>query len=143
MPDFYQVTSSSYLQQAGQPFTVTVTAFDGVTVNCWEDDHQDPVLVTFYDPLLFVPDDDQWDEFHYSNAALPGSLCRPDREPAGDEVLRCGAQRVISHVCQPVPLKTISDTSSGSMRVPHGQIPWMWPAARWVTSPSSTWGRCR
>ncbi len=81
LPSFYQVTSSSYFQQAGQPFTVTVTAFEGTTVNCWEDDHQDPVLVTFYDPALFVPGDDQWDEFHYSMRPYPAVFAGQTENP--------------------------------------------------------------
>jgi len=81
MPEFYQVTSSAYIHQAGQPFTVTVTAYDGTTVNCWEDDHQDPVLATFYDPGLFVPDDDQWDEFHYSARPYPAVFAHQTENP--------------------------------------------------------------
>ena len=54
MPTYYQVTSPSYNQPAGQSFPVTVTAYEGTTVNCWEDDHQDPVLATTTDPVNLV-----------------------------------------------------------------------------------------
>jgi len=82
MPDFYQVTSSAYIHEAGQPFTVTVgSAYGGTTVNCWEDDHQDPVLATFYDPDLFVPDDDQWDEFHWSQRPYPAVFASQTENP--------------------------------------------------------------
>jgi hypothetical protein len=65
MPMFYQVTSDSYEQLQDVPFVVTVTAYQGTTVNLWEDEHQDPVLETFTDHTLLNDHDGLWDEFWY------------------------------------------------------------------------------
>jgi hypothetical protein len=62
----YQVTSDSYVQTAGVPFTVTVSSIE-TTINLWEDDHQDPVLTTFTNPALLNDHDGLWDEFWYTS----------------------------------------------------------------------------
>jgi len=67
----YAVSSDSYLQTAGVPFTVTVTAISS-TINLWEDNHQRPVLETFTDPLLFDQTGGEWDEFDWVNRDYPG-----------------------------------------------------------------------
>ena len=71
IPVYYDVTSPSYTQTETIPFPVTVTE-NAIRINCWEDDHQDPVLYTFYDPNQFVPDDNLWDEFHVQPEGLSG-----------------------------------------------------------------------
>ncbi len=63
-PPFYTVTSASYDQLEDAPFQVTVTAYPGLTINLWEDAHQDPVRTTFTDPTLLNDHDGQWDEFY-------------------------------------------------------------------------------
>ena len=62
---FYSVTSASYEQEEDMPFEVVVTAYPGATINLWEDNHQNPILTTFSDPLLLNDHDGQWDEFWY------------------------------------------------------------------------------
>ena len=62
----YVVTSTSYVQTAGVPFTVTVSSVE-TTINLWEDEHQDPVLTTFTNPALLNDHDGQWDEFWYQS----------------------------------------------------------------------------
>jgi uncharacterized repeat protein (TIGR01451 family) len=63
IPSFYEVTSDAYVQTAGEPFTVTVTAYEGTQFYCADDDHQDPELTTFTDSDLFDDTDGEWDEF--------------------------------------------------------------------------------
>ena len=71
-PPYFQVTSTSYTQTTGVPFEVNVTAFQ-TTVNCWEDNHQDPVLATTTDPnvLTYNAAAGQWTEFHYTLGNRP------------------------------------------------------------------------
>jgi hypothetical protein len=71
MPMFYQVTSPSYEHLAGDSFLVTVTAYEGTTINCWEDDHQDPVLATTTDPAPLETTPGEWTEFHYVSGGRP------------------------------------------------------------------------
>jgi len=61
-PQSYLVTSDSYTQVAGVPFTVTVSNVE-TTINLWEDEHQDPALQTFTEPALFNETDGEWNEF--------------------------------------------------------------------------------
>ena len=70
VPSFYQVTSPSYVQTAGDPFQVSVTMNAGATINLWEDEHQDPVLVTTSDvnTLNSNSANAQWTEFLYTAA---------------------------------------------------------------------------
>ncbi len=67
----YDVSSTSYIQDVGVPFDVTVSALSN-RINLWEDNHQRPVLATFTDPSLFDDTDGQWDEFHYVQRDYPG-----------------------------------------------------------------------
>ena len=66
-PPLYQLTSTSYSQTVGVPFTVTVTAFQ-TTINGWEDAHQDPVLATTTEAsvLTYNAAAGQWTEFLYT-----------------------------------------------------------------------------
>ena len=68
-PPLYQLTSTSYSQTVGVPFTVTVTAFQ-TTINGWEDLHQDPVLATTSDVgvLTYNSAAGQWTEFLYTTS---------------------------------------------------------------------------
>jgi len=62
-------------QGAGLVNFDTVLAADmppEVTINCWEDEHQDPVLTTLTDPSLLNLLDDRWDEFWWSKRDYPG-----------------------------------------------------------------------
>ena len=66
VPSYYRVTSPSYLQTAGVPFPVTVTAYE-TQIDLWEDANQDPVLVTTTDAADLIETDGQWDEFLYTS----------------------------------------------------------------------------
>ncbi len=58
-----------------QTLTPTVTAtqpLSEVLINCWEDAHQDPVLVTTTNPADLVTTDNLWTEFYWSGRAYPG-----------------------------------------------------------------------
>ena len=65
-PDYLSVTSPSYEQTAGVPFSVTVTTFE-TSINLWEDNHQSPVLETTTDvnDLLYNSANALWTEFLY------------------------------------------------------------------------------
>jgi hypothetical protein len=47
----------------GSGVTFTSESGGGLQINCWEDDHQDPVLTTFTNAGLFDDTDGEWDEF--------------------------------------------------------------------------------
>ena len=66
-PPYYQLTSPSYIQRSGVPFTVTVDAYQA-TINAWEDDHQDPVLATTTEAseLTYNAAAGNWTEFLYT-----------------------------------------------------------------------------
>jgi hypothetical protein len=50
-------------------------------INCWEDSHQDPVLSTVSDPLMLVPDDNEWTEYQESGASVAGIFASPAEDP--------------------------------------------------------------
>jgi hypothetical protein len=52
--------------------TVNGTTPTQVTINLWEDAHQDPVLTTFTNAGLLNDHDGLWDEFKYSGRSFPG-----------------------------------------------------------------------
>ena len=55
--------------------STTVSSGDiTITINLWEDDHQDPVLTTITDPALLNDQDGQWDEFDYTGRPYPTIL---------------------------------------------------------------------
>ena len=127
---------------AGTPFQVTVTdAFQG-TINCWEDNHQDPVLYTFYDSTQFVPDDDQWDEFHYNQRDYPGVFAGQTENPPVMKfytVVPNGTYRVIANFIAPMITGIIMD-----LILPHRvNFRWTSPPARLAILPNSTWARSR
>ena len=64
----------------GSGVTFTSEASGGVRINCWEDDHQDPVLVTTESPADLVETDGQWTEFFW-----PDSRPYPSVMAAADE----------------------------------------------------------
>jgi hypothetical protein len=74
MPMFYQVTSPAYEYLEGEAFPVTVTAYDGTTINLWEDEHQDPDLETTSDWTLLETTPGEWTEFHYSSRPFPSVM---------------------------------------------------------------------
>jgi len=57
-----------------------VTGFD-TTINVWEDDHQDPILVTGYVAGNMNPTNNQWDEFHWDQRAYPGVFAGVNENP--------------------------------------------------------------
>ena len=71
VPTFYTLTSPSYQQIANTPFTVTIEAYTGATINLWEDDHQAPILTTFTNAALLNDNDGLWDEFWYQSGGRP------------------------------------------------------------------------
>jgi len=80
----YLVSSDSYLQTAGVPFTVTVSMVEPA-INLWEDDHQDPALETTTDPNDLDDTDGQWTEFHYvaGGRPYPSVMAGADEEDYG------------------------------------------------------------
>ena len=70
-PPYYQLSSSSYIQTAGVPFTVNVDAFH-TTINAWEDNHQEPVLITTQSEATLISNASNhiWTEF-LANLYLP------------------------------------------------------------------------
>ncbi|MFN2154937.1 MAG: hypothetical protein ACK2UX_06850, partial [Anaerolineae bacterium] len=52
-----------------------------IRINCWEDDHQDPVLPTIYSPDLPDPLDNAWGEFQWDQRDYPGVFAGRDEEP--------------------------------------------------------------
>jgi len=100
IPGYYDVSSESYVQMAGVPFQVTVTA-NALQLNCWDDDIQNPDLYTFYDADQFVPDDDQWDEFKYHLRDYPGVFASQTENPPVMEfsgVVPNGTYQVIANL---------------------------------------------
>ena len=65
-PTYYRLTSASYVQTAGAPFDINVTAYV-TTVNLWEDSHQQPALATTQDVNTLVANSaaGQWTEFYF------------------------------------------------------------------------------
>jgi hypothetical protein len=75
---FYQVTSPAYEYAEGEAFPVTVTAYQGATINLWEDDHQDPILETTSDVTLLESTPGEWTEFYYSSRPFPSVMAAHD-----------------------------------------------------------------
>ena len=69
--------------------TFTSETSGGVRINCWEDDHQDPVLVTTENASDLVEDDGLWTEFLYTTGRdYPTILAGADEEDYGLPVMR-------------------------------------------------------
>lgn len=66
-PSYYQLTSNQYNQQINTAFIVNVTAYQ-TTINCSDDNHQDPVLATTSNTttLDYNLTAGQWTEFLYT-----------------------------------------------------------------------------
>lgn len=62
---------------SSNPFTVTASGAEMI-INLWEDEHHDPVLSTFTDPVLLNNQDGQWDEFDYTARPYPTILAGHD-----------------------------------------------------------------
>ncbi len=52
----------------------------GIRINCWEDDHQDPVLVSTTEPTDLDETDGQWTEFDYTSRPFPSVMAGVDEE---------------------------------------------------------------
>jgi hypothetical protein len=74
MPMFYQVASPAYEYLEDEAFPVTVTAYEGTTINLWEDEHQDPDLVTTSDATLLESTPGEWTEFKYGTRPFPSVM---------------------------------------------------------------------
>ncbi len=53
----------------------------GIRINCWEDEHQDPDLLTTNLVSDLVENDDAWTEFHYTGRDYPGIFAGYDESP--------------------------------------------------------------
>jgi hypothetical protein len=69
-----QVSFSAWLacSEYGSP-----TGDTDIIVNCWENEHQQPVLNTFANPALLNLRDNLWDEFEWSQRGYPGVFGGP------------------------------------------------------------------
>jgi hypothetical protein len=75
-------------------FTFT-TAPTGITINCWEDNHQEPVLVTTTNPADIDLADGRWTEFFYESARpFPTVVAGADEEGYGLPVMRFSASGI-------------------------------------------------
>ena len=52
----------------------------GIRINCWEDDHQDPVLVPTTDPGDLIENDGLWTEFDYASRPFPSVMAGADEQ---------------------------------------------------------------
>ena len=118
----YVVSSDSYVQTAGAPFTVTVTTISS-TINLWEDNHQRPVLETFTDSQLFDFTDGEWDEFHWVNRDYPAVFGGISETVAGAlepmhfyAVVPNGTYRVIANLYRSNDYRYFYGFDPGSMR---------------------------
>jgi len=78
VPMFYQVTSPAYESLEDEAFPVTVTAYEGTTINLWEDDHQDPVLATTTDLTYLETTPGEWTEYHHTGRPFPSVMAAHD-----------------------------------------------------------------
>jgi hypothetical protein len=53
----------------------------GIRINCWEDEHQDPDLLTTSLVSDLTENDDAWTEFHYTGRDHPGVFAGYDESP--------------------------------------------------------------
>jgi hypothetical protein len=66
----------------GSSVTFTSETGGGLQINCWEDDHQDPVRTTFTNASLFNDTDGLWDEFLWEgHRDYPASLPAFPKQP--------------------------------------------------------------
>jgi hypothetical protein len=121
MPMFYEVTSPAYTFAEGEAFSVTVTAYQGTTINLWEDDHQDPVLETTSDWTLLETTPGEWTEFHYSSRPFPSVMAAHDEyELYGLPLMRFyangipnGEYEVIANLYESSPMRYFYGFTSG------------------------------
>ena len=73
----------------GSGITFISDGSTSIRINCWEDDHQDPVLTTTENTTDLVENDGQWTEFLYTPSRdYPSILAGADEEDHGLPVLR-------------------------------------------------------
>jgi hypothetical protein len=119
-PQYYQVSSTSSSQAVNVPFTVTVTAFQ-TRINCWEDNHQDPVLPTTTNSADLIPNDGKWTEFQYSGRPFPGVFASVD-ETSTLPIMRFYASGIPNGQYQVIANLFTSD-SERDMRYYYGYTP--------------------
>ena len=114
MPMFYTVTSPSYEYLEDESFMVTVTAYQGTTINLWEDDHQDPVLATTTDWTFLETTPGEWTEYwHESGRPFPSVMAAHNEyEDYGLPLMRFyasgipnGEYEVIANLYESAPMR--------------------------------------
>jgi hypothetical protein len=94
-----------------------------IVINCWEDDHQQPVLATTTDPASLIETDGQWTEFWYQCCrSYPTVFAAADEESYGLPVMRFHAEGFENGPYE-VRAKLYTNNAGRDMRYYYGYDP--------------------
>ena len=107
----------------GSGVTFTSEGYTGIRINCWEDDHQDPVLTTTTDPTDLGETDGLWTEFLYTpSRPYPSLLAGADEENNGLPVMRFYTSGIPNGQYE-VIANLYTNTAGRDMRYYYGYTP--------------------